>query len=118
MRINFTNCLCNLAQLILLSALPTLAQNAQVSIETHVGPIPKSCESVVPASIEGTVDIPALVREAYCKGDGDMIADYSYVLNSLQRSKSNETKGSITYEVFIPTLKSGMGAKGILIVTA
>ncbi len=121
MRINFTNSLCRLMLLMLLPALPVFAQNAQVSVGKHVGPIPRACESVVPASIEGTVDIPALVKEAYCKGAGDMIADYSYVMNSLGRSKDKkgQTKeGSTTYEVFIPTLKSGTRGKGILVVTA
>jgi hypothetical protein len=121
MRITFTNSLCNLILLMLLPALPCFAQNAQVTVGKHVTRIPKDCESVLPASIEGTVDIPALVKEAYCKGDGDMIADYSYVMNSVGRSKdeTGQTKeGSTTYEVFIPTLKSGTRGKGILVVTA
>ena len=86
MRLNFTHNLCNLMLVMLLPALPIFGQSSQVSVGKHVGPIPKACESVVPASIEGTVDIPALVKEAYCKGAGDMIADYSYVMNSLGRS--------------------------------
>jgi hypothetical protein len=121
MRINFTNSLCNLMLLMLLPALPIFAQNASVTVGKHVSRIPSACESVVPASIEGAVDIPALVKEAYCKGAGDMIADYSYVMNSLGRSKdkNGRTKqGSTTYEVFIPTLKSGTRGKGILVVTA
>lgn len=121
MRINFINSLCKLVLLMLLPALPAFAQNAQVSVGKHVGPIPKACESVVPASIEGAIDIPALVKEAYCKGAGDMLADYSYVMNNLGRSidKKGETKkGSTTYEVFIPTLKGGTRGKGVLVVTA
>ena len=121
MRLNFTNNLCNLMLLMLLPALPTLAQNAQVTVGKHLSRIPKACESVVPASIEGTVDIPALVKEAYCKGAGDMLTEYSYVMNSVGRSKDKkgQTKeGSTTYEVFIPTLKSGTRAKGIMLVTA
>lgn len=121
MRINFTKSLCNLMLLMLLPALPAFAQNAQVTVGKHVGPIPRACESVVPASIEGAIDIPALVKEAYCKGAGDMIADYSYVMNSLGRSvdkKGQTKKGSTTYEVFIPILKSGTRGKGILVVTA
>ena len=121
MRINFTNSLCNLMLLMLLPALPAFAQNAQVTVGKHVSRIPKACESVVPASIEGTVDIRALVKEAYCKGAGDMLAEYSYVMNSLGRSKDKKGKtkeGSTTYEVFIPTLKSGTRGKGILVVTA
>ena len=121
MRINFTNSLCNLMLLMLLLASPAFAQNAQVTVRKNVSRIPSACESVVPASIEGTVDIPALMREAYCKGAGDMIADYSYVMNSHGRSKdkNGQTKeGSTTYEVFIPTLKSGTRGKGVLVVTA
>ncbi|MEK6279369.1 MAG: hypothetical protein AABN95_03370 [Acidobacteriota bacterium] len=121
MRITFTNSLCNLMLLMLLPALPAFAQNAQVTVGKHVSRIPKVCESVVPASIEGTVDIPALVKEAYCKGAGDMLAEYSYVMNSLGRSKDKkgQTKeGSTTYEVFIPTLKSGTRGKGVMVVTA
>jgi hypothetical protein len=120
MRINFANSL-RLMLFMLLPALPTFAQNAQVTVGKHVSRIPKVCESVVPASIEGAVDVPALVKEAYCKGAGDMIAEYSYVMNSLGRSvdkKGQTKKRSTTYEVFIPTLKGGTRGKGVLVVTA
>ena len=120
MRLNSKINLCNLILLALLSSLPAFAQNASVTMAKHVSRIPKVCESVVPASIEGTVDIPALVKEAYCKGAGDMMAEYSYVMNSVGRSidKKGQTKEeSTTYEVFIPTLKSGTHAKGILVAT-
>ena len=121
MRIDFTNRLCKVMLLMLLPALPAFAQNAQVTVNKQAGRIPKVCEGVVPASIEGTLNIPNLVKEASCKGAGDMIADYSYVMNSLGRSidKKGQTKqGSTTYEVFIPTLKSGTRGRGILLVTA
>jgi hypothetical protein len=121
MQMNFTKHAGTLILLTLLSSLPAYAQNAQVSIGKHVSRIPKSCEGVVPASIEGTIDIPALVKEVYCKGAGDMMAEYSYVLNSVGRSKDkkgNTKEESTTYEVFIPTLKSGTHAKGILVVTS
>jgi hypothetical protein len=107
--------------LVLLTALPGFAQNAQVTLGKRASRIPKSCELLVPASIEGTVDLPALVKEAYCKGAGDMMTDYSYTMNSVTRSKDKkgQTKEeSTTYEVFIPTLKSGTQGKGILVVTA
>lgn len=107
--------------LVLLTALPAFAQNAQVTLGKRAGRIPKSCEQVVPASIEGTVDIPALVKEAYCKGAGDMMTDYSYTMNTVTRSKDKkgQTKEeSTTYEVFLPTLKSGTQGKGVLVVTA
>jgi len=121
MRINFTKSLCNLLLLMLLPALPAFAQGASVTIGRHVSPIPKGCEAVVPAAIEGAVDIPALVKEAICKGAGDMLAEYSYVMNNRGRSidKKGQTKeGSTTYEVFIPTLKSGTRGKGVMVVTA
>src|SRR6185436_6627555 len=121
MRINFTNNLGNLMLVILLPALPCFAQNAQISLGKHTSRIPKECEAVVPAAIEGAVDIPALVKEAYCKGAGDMLADYSYVMISRGRAKDKkgqEKKASITYEVFIPTLKSGTRGRGIMLVTA
>src|SRR3977135_1531745 len=106
LKINF----CTLVILAFLTPLPIAAQNASVTLGKHVNRIPKACESVVPASIDGKVDIAALVKEAYCKGAGDMMAEYSYVMNSAGRAKDKKGRtkeGSITYEVFIPTLKSG-----------
>src|SRR5712692_4517482 len=106
MRPKLKNNLLDLVLLTLFSSLPIAGQNAQVSIGKHVSRIPKVCEAVVPASIESPIDIPALVKEAYCKGAGDMMAEYSYVLNSVGRSKDkkgNTKEESITYEVFIPT---------------
>jgi hypothetical protein len=107
--------------LLALTFLPAFAQNASVTIGKHVSRIPKVCEDVVPASIDTTIDIPALVKEAYCKGAGDMMVEYSYVLDSVGRSKDkkgNTKQESTTYEVFIPTLKSGTHAKGILVATS
>ena len=49
------------------------------------------------------------------------MTEYSYVLNSVGRSKDkkgNTKEEATTYEVFIPTLKSGTHAKGILVVTS
>jgi hypothetical protein len=106
--------------LILLPALPASAQNAQVTIGKQANRIPKVCQLVVPASIEGTVDVPALVKEANCKGAGDMLVEYSYTMTTTGRSidKKGKTKEeSTTYEVFIPTLKSGTKGKGVLVVT-
>src|SRR5882724_2009719 len=106
--------------LMLLTGLPAFAQNAQVTLGKRASRIPKSCELLVPASIEGTVDIPALVKEAYCKGAGDMMTEYSYTMNAVSRSKDKkgQTKEeSMTYEFFIPTLKSGTHGKGISVVT-
>jgi hypothetical protein len=97
------------------------AQNASVTLTKHASLIPKSCEEVVPASIADPIDIPALVKEAYCKGAGDMLTDYTYVMTSVNRSidKKGQTKEeSTTYEVFIPMLKSGTRGKGILVITS
>jgi hypothetical protein len=96
------------------------AQNARVSLSRHAGRIPKSCESVVAASVADPIDIPALVKEAYCKGAGDTLAEYTYVMNSVGRSvdKKRRTKEeSTTYEVFIPTLKGGTRGNGVMVVT-
>jgi hypothetical protein len=105
----------------LLTAFPAFAQNVQVTMGKRASRIPKACQLIVPASIEGTVDIPALVKEAYCKGAGDMMAEYTYTMNSASRSKDKEGQiktESTTYEVFIPTLKSGTRGKGILVETS
>src|SRR5580765_5478335 len=120
MRLKSLNSLRGALLLMLLTALPALAQNAQVSVGKQAGRIPKSCQSLVPASIEGTVDVPALVKEAYCKGAGDTLTEYSYTMISASRSvdKKGQTKQeSTTYEVFIPSLKSGTRGKGVLVVT-
>ena len=106
--------------LMLLTALPALAQNAQVTLGKQASRIPKACQLVVPASIVGAVDIPALVKEAYCKGAGDMMTEYSYTMNSVSRSKDNKGRTkeeSTTYEAFIPTLKRGTRGKGIMVIT-
>jgi hypothetical protein len=120
MQPNYKTNLCVLIFLMLLCCLPTFAQNASVTVGKRASRIPKVCEGVVPASIEGTVDIPALVKEAYCKGAGDMLTEYTYVMLSAQRSK--DKKGQVkeettTYDVFIPTLKSGTRGKGVFVVT-
>ena len=97
------------------------AQNASVSLTKRAGRIPKSCEGLIPASIEDPIDLPALVKEAYCKGAGDMLTEYTYVMTSVGRlkDKKGQTKQeSTTYEVFIPILKSGTGGKGVLLITS
>jgi hypothetical protein len=97
------------------------AQNARVSLGRRASRIPKSCEDVVPASIGDPIDVKALVKEAYCKGNGDMLADYTYVMTSVGRSidkKGQPKQESTTYEVFIPTLKSGTRGNGVMVVTS
>jgi hypothetical protein len=118
------NCKTNLPILILLaswSLSPIAAQNMSVDISKSATSIPEACQSVVPASIEGRLDIPALIKEAICKGAGDMLIEYTYVMNVQSRQK--EERGKIkeettTYEVFLPTLKSGMLGRGLMLVTS
>jgi hypothetical protein len=107
--------------LAIISVSSVAAQNVRVNIGKRATTIPKVCESVVPASIENQVDIPALVKEAFCKGAGDMLADYTYVMQSARREKDKKgrLKEEITiYEVYIPTLKSGLNTRGVLLVTS
>ncbi len=100
---------------------PIAAQNMSVDLSKRATRIPEACQSVVPASIEGSLDIPALIKEAICKGAGDMLIEYTYVMNVQTRKKEKRGKTkeeTTTYEVFIPTLKSGMLARGIMLVTS
>ena len=103
------------------SPCPIAAQNMSVDISKRANKIPAACQSVVPASIEGRLDIPALIKEATCKGAGDMLIEYTYVMNIRTRKKEKRGKTNeetTTYEVFIPILKSGMLARGIMLVTS
>lgn len=107
--------------LMLISALPVAAQNSRVDITKHSKAMPKSCELVLPAKIDDPVDIPALVKEAFCKGAGDMLGNYTYVTHSIKREKDKkgkEKQETYTYDVFFPTLKSGMRTRGIQVVTS
>jgi len=100
---------------------PAVAQNVRVDIAKQATAIPKDCQSVVPASLESTIDVPALVKEAICKGAGDMMGQYTYVLNSTKREKDKKgqvKETSTTYEVFIPELKSGTRTRGVLVTTS
>ncbi|HVS81237.1 MAG TPA: hypothetical protein VHE60_05850 [Pyrinomonadaceae bacterium] len=120
MRMRRPNILSTGVLLALLSAVPIAAQ-LRVDASKRATLIPKACQSVVPASIEGQVDVAALVKEAICKGAGDMLDEYSYLLNSSRRVKDKKGKtkeSTTTYEVFIPTLKSGTHTRGILVVTS
>jgi hypothetical protein len=108
---------------VLILAVTVSPAAAQLRVEAQKrSTIPKVCESVVPASIEGTVDVAGLVKEAICKGAGDMMAEYTYVVVSLSHEK--DKKGQVkkeettTYEVHIPTLREGMRAVGVLLVTS
>lgn len=110
-----------IAVMMLATLSPAVAQ-LRVEVGKGATTIPKVCESVVPASIEGSVDVAALVKEAVCKGAGDMMSEYTYVMTSSSREK--DKKGQVkkeettTYEVYVPTLKGGTRATGILLVTS
>jgi hypothetical protein len=113
---------CGLHTLILLTLLcvPVSAQNATVTLLKRASRIPKACQALVPASIDDPIDMPALVKEAYCKGAGDMLTEYTYVMTSRGRAvnkKGQAKEETTTYEVFIPVLKGGTQGKGILLVT-
>src|SRR6266850_2935239 len=100
---------------------PIAAQSAHVEVSKHLSPIPKGCVSLSPAAIDPTVDIPAMVKEAICKGAGDMLSDYTWVVDSVRREKDGKGKVKeerISYEVFFPTLKSGARTRGVLVVTS
>src|SRR2546430_7169422 len=121
MRSNPSTCVCKAVLLATILTVPLVAQDARIDVSKHSTAIPKSCESLVPATIEGRVDVTALVKEAICKGSGDMLADYTYVTDTVKREKDKKGKvkeETFTYEVFFPTLKSGMRTRGILVVTS
>lgn len=107
--------------LVTISVVPVAAQNVHVEVRKEAGAIPRACESIVPATVEGQVDIPALVKEANCKGAGDLLAEYTYVLKYVKREKGK--KGEIKdqtriYEVYLPTLPNGTRGRGVLLVTS
>ena len=54
---------------------PVIAQNVRIDVAKRSTAIPRVCQSLSPTSLDGTIDVPALVKEAICKGAGDMMAD-------------------------------------------
>ena len=119
------DCWQSIGKAILLMAafvLPARAQDVNVELGKRSTAIPKACESIAPAAIQGpAVDVPALVREANCKGSGDMLIEYTYVMTLAKREKNK--KGQVkedtrVYEVYIPVLKSGTRARGVLLLTS
>ncbi|HET6977220.1 MAG TPA: hypothetical protein VFI24_12910 [Pyrinomonadaceae bacterium] len=107
--------------LIVVSCFSVAAQDIQVKGDKHKTAIPQACESIVPANLEDTVDVSALVKELSCKGSGDMVSDYSYVLESVKRERGNKGQVKeeiIVYEVFMPTLPNGTRGRGVLLVTS
>jgi hypothetical protein len=109
------------AALLVMLAPPLIrAQDVRIAIGKQASPVPKECESVVSASIEGDVDVPALVKEATCKGAGEMVADYTYAMKLVKRYKKDDlvSEETTTFEVYAPTLKNGTRANGVLLVTS
>jgi hypothetical protein len=109
---------CKLTTLLAIVMVSTVApQNLRVEVGKRSEAIPKVCESIVPASLD---DIPALIREVDCRGTGDMLVEYTYETKITRRTRDKKgviKEQSTTYEVYIPTLKEGMRAKGILLET-
>jgi hypothetical protein len=104
--------------LIALIAVTVMPQNLRVYVGKRSEAVPKACESIVPASVD---DVPALIREVNCRGAGDMLVEYTYTTTVTSRSKDKKgliKEESTTYEVYIPALKEGMRAMGILLETA
>lgn len=98
----------------------TTAQSVQVAVG-KLPSIPKVCEALVPAEIGGRLDIPGLTREADCKGSGDMLIEYTYVMEYTSYSKDKkgrEESETRVFEVYIPTLKDGARTRGVLIMTS
>ena len=104
-----------------ISVFPVSAQSVQIKAVKETTAVPKACESIVRTNIEGQVDITALVKEASCKGSGDMMTEYTYVLKSVKREKRNkgQTKEETrVYEVFMPSLQSGTRGNGVVLLTS
>lgn len=106
--------------LIVVAASCVMAQSLEIKVGRSSRQIPKVCESVTPASLAGQLDVQALAKEAICKGAGDALVEYTYVQNVVRREKKKKgiEQKTWTYEVFIPTLKSGIRTKGILLLTS
>lgn len=102
---------------LVLSLFAASGQSIQVKAGKDKTAIPPACESVDPANLEDNVDVKALVKEATCKGSGDIYLDYSYVLKSVKR-KGQIKEESIDYEVFLPVLPNGARGRGVLLVTS
>jgi hypothetical protein len=116
MRLNLLKTAGEAVVLAAMSVLPVAAQRIQVEIGRSATAIPV-CMSVVPAKIEGNVDIRALVKEAICKGSGEMLAEYTYVLKYVRRGMSLREE-SMVYEVYMPTLKNGTRGQGVMLLTS
>ncbi len=96
----------------------SMCAQTRVELSKTARTIPKDCVLVVPASIEPQIDLAGLVKEALCKGAGEMVADFTFtmeVTTTLLDKKGKSKISTSTYEVFVPTLKAGTSARGILV---
>jgi len=62
---------------IMAATLSSAVAQVRVEAEKRATTIPKVCESIVPASIGDKVDVDGLVKEAICKGAGDMMTEFT-----------------------------------------
>jgi hypothetical protein len=109
------------ATLSILVLAPATFSQVRVEMSKSARRIPRACKDIQPAALAPQIDIAALVKEAICKGFGDILGEYSYTMDESNRTldkKGNARKTTTTYEVFVPTLKAGTQARGILIETA
>ena len=75
MRTNSLIGVCKAMAVVTVAAASMAAQNVHVDVSKRAGRIPKVCMDVVPASIDDKIDGPALLKEATCKGAGDMLTE-------------------------------------------
>lgn len=117
------NCWKRLALLLLPAALPAspaFAQDIRIEVGKRASVLPEECRSVSPAAVGERVDVGALVREAICRGSGDSLSEYTYVVESAKRVKLKNGRSKVwtkVYEVYLPTLRSGSSAPGVLLLT-
>jgi hypothetical protein len=107
------------ALLLLTATSAVFARRLNIKVVKQSSALPKVCESVAQASLTPPLQMDALIREVVCRGAGDMISDYTYVLNAstrkVEKGRSKET--STTYEVYFPVLKNGTAGQAVLLVT-
>ena len=100
---------------------PLSAQSIRVEAGKPATPIPKACQSARPSSVDGQIDIPALLEEASSRVSAGALADYAYTLTYVKREYdgSHQFKERTTvFEVYLPTLTSGTRGRGVLLVTS
>ncbi|MFN0124638.1 MAG: hypothetical protein ACKV2V_29400 [Blastocatellia bacterium] len=114
------DCLYALGFLCLLALLAP-AQRTNVMMGKPKEAIPKECVGLSRVLLDGPlekIDVPALIKEAMCMGAGTSLSDYTYVMTTARRSRDGKRRDELEakeYEVYIPTLKGGTRARGILL---